>query len=332
MCKFHFSCVFVIASVAGMSPSGATPSDPMGFLVEDRDSERARVRKERRQAKRDAKVSGERQSKDAEAKQISVPSSRTADGNAPTQEAPHAPSVLEHSGTENSSPANAFDLSTWKLTLPTDSDGKFDGHPTEVSQSALAGGFANPYFQFDAKGALVFWCPAAGATTENTKYPRSELREMLDADDPSVNWMSKGTHTLNARCRVLQVPSNPKVVIGQIHGYSGKARPLVKLQYYKGRVEALVKSSPTKGKDIKLTWPDVGLDEDIEYEIKVQDDLLVLTVNGMTQTQNLKENDPSWLDESFYFKAGVYPQDNEGPPTEGSRVSFSDIRVSHTDE
>lgn len=236
---------------------------------------------------------------------------------------------LQASGTGKSIDERAFDFSNWKLTLPTNSEGRYEGHPVEVSSAELASGFTDPHFQFDASGSIVFWCPVNGAATEGTEFPRSELREMLDPNASSINWTCKGTHMLKAQCRVLQVPSNPKVIIGQIHSYSGKARPLVKLQYFKGRIEALVKSSPTKGKDVKLTWPDVGLKTDIEYEIKVQDDVLSLTVNGATQTQNLKENDPNWLEQTFYFKAGVYPQDNKGPATEGARVSFSHLRVSH---
>ncbi len=176
---------------------------------------------------------------------------------------------------------------------------------------------------------LNFWCPVNGATTEGTEFPRSELREMLHAADPSVNWTAQGTHILDARCKVLEVPSNPKVVIGQIHSYSGKAKPLVKLQYYKGRVEALVKVSPAAGEDRKLTFPDVPANSDIAYQIKVEDGVLSITVNGVTQSENIVANDAEWATQTFYFKAGVYPQDNEGPESEGARVVFSLLNVSH---
>ncbi len=226
-------------------------------------------------------------------------------------------------------PATAFDLSHWKLTLPTDAARTYDGQATEISATQLAAGFQDSHFHYDADGSMVFWCPVGGATTEGTEFPRSELREMLKPGDPSVNWTAKGTHRLAARCRVVEVPSNPKVVIGQIHSYLGKARPLVKLQFYKGRIEALVKSSPTKGKDIKLVWPEVGLDQNITYEIELQDGVLSITVNGIKQVQNIAKNDPEWLKQTFYFKAGAYPQDNDGPATEGARVSFSQLTVSH---
>ncbi len=232
-------------------------------------------------------------------------------------------------GKTETPPATAFDLRHWKLTLPTGVARGGDSDATEVSTAQLVGGFKDPHFYFDADGAMVFWCPVNGVTTEGTEYPRSELREMLEPNDPAVNWTAKGTHVLTARCRVLEVPSDPKVVIGQIHSYSGKAKPLVKLQFYKGRIEALVKSSPTKGKDIKLVWPKVGLDRDINYTIKLENGVLSITVNGKTQTQNIAKNDPEWMKQNFYFKAGAYVQDNQGPATEGARISFSRLTVNH---
>ena len=67
-----------------------------------------------------------------------------------------------------------------------------------------------------------------------TEFARSELRELIDPADDNVCWAAPGTHILDARCRVSEVPSSQKVVIGQIHGYSGKANPLIKLQFFKG--------------------------------------------------------------------------------------------------
>ncbi|WP_372720007.1 polysaccharide lyase family 7 protein [Novipirellula sp.] len=226
-------------------------------------------------------------------------------------------------------PESRIDLSHWKLTLPTDASNRFSGHPSEVSASKLVAGFQNAYFQTDARGHLVFWCPVNGATTEGTEFPRSELREMPDPNAPDVNWPAHGTHILDARCRVMQVPSNSKVIIGQIHSYTGKTKPLIKLQYFKGRVEALVKVSPNAGKDKKLTFSGGDLNSEIAYQIKLHDGVLTVTVNGVTQTQNILQNDNDWADQTFYFKAGVYPQDNEGDATEGARVVFTALNVTH---
>ena len=153
--------------------------------------------------------------------------------------------------------------------------------------------------------------------------------KMIDPTDDNVCWSAKGTHSMDVSCRVLEVPSEQKVVIGQIHGYSGKANPLIKLQFYKGRVEALVKDKASKGKDVKLTFPDVGLDKDLDYRIKLRDGVLSITVNGETQSKNVFELDPAWADQTLYFKVGVYPQENEGPSTEGARLAVTKLNVSH---
>ena len=94
---------------------------------------------------------------------------------------------------------------------------------------------------------------------------------------------------------------------------------------------ALVTESPTKGKDLKLTFPQVGLDKDFDYQIKLQDGLLSVTVNGTAQTVNVFEKDPQWASQTLYFKVGAYTQDNEGPASEGARVSFSRFKVSHAE-
>jgi hypothetical protein len=236
-------------------------------------------------------------------------------------------------GDDGRPPSESCDLSHWKLTLPVGVPNSPEDKAMEISARQLATGYINPeFFYSEAGGAIVFWCPVNGATTENTEYPRSELREVIDPLDDNVNWGAPGTHVLEARCRVREVPSSQKVIIGQIHSYSGRARPLIKLQFYKGKIEALVKESPAKGKDIKLVFPEVGLDRDFTFKIKLEDGLLGVTVNDMTLTPNVYANDPEWAEQTFYFKAGAYPQDNEGPASEGARVSFSDLMVEHSED
>lgn len=230
------------------------------------------------------------------------------------------------------SPSDHFDLSHWKLTLPTSTSGTTDGRPEEIPPEKLSAGYSSDRFFYSGTNEeMVFWCPVNGVTTKGTDYPRTELREMIDPGDDNVCWAAPGTHVLDVRCRVSEVPSSQKVVIGQIHGYSGKARPLIKLQFFKGRIEALVKESPTKGKDLKLTFPEVGLDKDFDYEIQLHDGLLNVSVNGSMQSIKVFEKDPEWAQQTLYFKVGAYVQDNEGPDSEGARVLISRLRVIHSE-
>lgn len=231
---------------------------------------------------------------------------------------------------ESKPPSSQFDLSHWKLTLPEGGDGSPGDKALEVQAGELSAGYTHPkYFYSNSEGAMVFWCPADGAKTENTDYPRTELREVIDPSDDNVCWKAPGTHVLDVRCRVSEVPSTQKVIIGQIHGFSGKAVPMIKLQFFKGRVEALIKEKATGGKDRKLTFPEVGLDKDFDFQIKLSDGALSVTVNGETQTEDIFGLDPEWAKQTLYFKVGSYVQDNEGPSTEGGRVAVSKLSVSH---
>ncbi|MCU0788885.1 MAG: polysaccharide lyase family 7 protein, partial [Verrucomicrobia bacterium] len=91
-------------------------------------------------------------------------------------------------------PADHMDLSHWKLTLPVDAAGTAAGHPLEISAAQLSAGYTHPeYFQRGLDGQLIFWCPVTGARTENTKYARCELREVINPTDDNVCWSAKGT-------------------------------------------------------------------------------------------------------------------------------------------
>ncbi|HUI05467.1 MAG TPA: polysaccharide lyase family 7 protein [Verrucomicrobiae bacterium] len=228
-------------------------------------------------------------------------------------------------------PGGNFDLSHWKLTLPVDSSGGTNGTATEIPTAQLVAGYTNAaYFYTGADGAMVFWCPVTGATTSGSDYPRTELRELLNPSDSSVNWVGYGTHLMDAQCQMIQVPSTKKVIIGQIHGYTGAARPLLKLQYNNGTIDALVKESPNSDTDTHFPFPsNVGLSNNITYQIKMADGLLSMVVNGSTQSVNVFQTDPAWTNQTLYFKAGNYCQDNSGPSTEGALVSFYALTVNH---
>ena len=74
-------------------------------------------------------------------------------------------------------PAEKFDLSHWKFTLPVDDDkdGKADSIRVDELQS-----YSHPdYFYLDDQGHMVFTSPNKGGLTKNTGSTRSELRYMI---------------------------------------------------------------------------------------------------------------------------------------------------------
>lgn len=229
-------------------------------------------------------------------------------------------------GRAASAPGANFDLRRWKLTLPVDVSGGLAGSPAEIKYPSLQT-YTSEFFYTGTDGAMVFWCPVIGVTTSGATAPRTELRELISGTDSSVNWTADGTHVLRGQCRVTQQPDTGDVIIGQVHGYP--VQRLVKVQYGNGRVLVYIRQSLTASGDAKFTH-NVGANALIDYEIKVVDGVATVTVNGVANSHDFVASDPAWgTDSTFYFKAGAYLQDNAGPVTEGGRVSFYQLSVTH---
>ncbi|HVM61294.1 MAG TPA: polysaccharide lyase family 7 protein [Verrucomicrobiae bacterium] len=220
-------------------------------------------------------------------------------------------------------------MSNWKLQLPTSnsvltcSAGSVD----EESPSQVAAGFTNRYFYTGSDGAMTFWAPINGATTGGSSYPRSELREEISPGNDGVDWTPYGAHILNAQCKVLQVPTSTlKVIIGQVHGYSGAALPTVKVEYSNGKVYATVKTNSTDdGSDYDFPTVTVGLSNTINYTVQIVNGLVSVAINNKTNSYNIFQSDPSYTNETGYFKAGDYCQADScsNPGTnDGARVAF----------
>lgn len=220
-------------------------------------------------------------------------------------------------------PAGNFDLTHWYLGLP-------DSTASSIQPSALEAGYTSEWFYTGSDGAMVFWAPVTGGTTSGSTYPRSELRELVSGVDHStaINWTVLGEHVLTAQCRVLQVPSTGKVIIGQIHGGS---TPLCKIYYSNGTIYTRVHTHPTGGTENQYEFGTSALDTPINYELRVVDGVLTMTINGTTHSFDFVAGS-NWAEYEFYFKAGSYCQDNQGQSTEGARVSFYSLGVSHVIE
>ncbi|MCF6452312.1 polysaccharide lyase family 7 protein [Vibrio sp. MMG022] len=142
-------------------------------------------------------------------------------------------------------PSGNFDLSDWKLDLPVDENGSISGKALEVKEKELSSGYENTEFFYTGDdGGLVFISPVEGAkTSTNTKYTRSEMREMLRRGDTSVstkgisknNWVFssapsseqdnsggvdgvlEATLAVNAVSSTGDTSQIGRIIIGQIH-------------------------------------------------------------------------------------------------------------------
>lgn len=139
-------------------------------------------------------------------------------------------------------PGENFDLLTWALDTPREDPS--DGFSQRTSERGLDGGFEDPdHFYTGPDGGMVFRSTIYGvATSANTSYNRSELREMLRRGNTGIsttgvnqnNWIlgyqpdpgrtvgGRGG-VLSATLRVDHVTTTGsaqhqgRVVIGQIH-------------------------------------------------------------------------------------------------------------------
>src|SRR5689334_10118100 len=109
-------------------------------------------------------------------------------------------------------PADVVDLTEWAVTLPA------AGAPVAVAQPQLAR-YSSAAF-FTARGCTVLLqAPVDAATTPNSKYPRSELREMTDGGRRKAAWSSSvGRHELDVDLAFTRLPAGkPHVVGAQVH-------------------------------------------------------------------------------------------------------------------
>ncbi len=143
-------------------------------------------------------------------------------------------------------PADKFDLSHWKITVPLDNDG--NGKADDIDTKALQTYQHPEFFYLDSQGHLVFTTPNKAVTTQTSSNTRSELRQMIRGLDTSIGTKSYGNNfalaahpdaqlfdqiggRLDATLKVNHVATNAKhakkaaysVVVGQIHAGKDKA-------------------------------------------------------------------------------------------------------------
>lgn len=147
-------------------------------------------------------------------------------------------------------PADQFDLSHWKITLPMDGDNS--GKVDEVDVAEIQAYSHSDYFFVDQQGNLTFQAPNKAATTATSTNTRSELRQMLRGTNKKIKTKAPGNNfalkahpnnesfgatggIMQATLKVNHVAVNARhpekypaysVVIGQIH--AGKDNHLIK--------------------------------------------------------------------------------------------------------
>jgi hypothetical protein len=252
-------------------------------------------------------------------------------------------------------PSSNFNLAVWNLTLPIPLG--MQSSAIMVKQPTLSGiptensGYTKlPYFFTDSEtGAMRFFAPLKGGTTDNSDYPRTELSEIS-------NWKigKFASNELIASIRVNKVPPQRQIVIGQIHhkavtdtyGKSVSAKPLLKLTYdlnkldpngqtCNGCVYIQIRTIPGTNKFLKRVSlaKNIPLNKGFIYHVKLlKDGTLIVKVNDTSTVAKINtstNNKIGWGAQNLYFKAGVYLLENGSSITEGGTVSFDSLQIKH---
>lgn len=240
-------------------------------------------------------------------------------------------------------PSGNFDLTHWKLTLPSGA---------EIQSSDLSHGYtlSNVFYTDPQSGGMVFRCPNLAGTTANSNYSRTELREMLSptgsAHDDSNNWTPEDGGVMKARLKVNRVSTTGesskvgRVIIGQIHGPDTEP---VRLYFHKKPSEArgriyiateTVGGSNSYSTDIisNKGGDGIALGELFTYVITLNGTRLrvdILRQRGEIVNTYVRDIDPAYRGLNLYFKAGVYNQNNTGTSTDYVKATFYSLTHTH---
>lgn len=246
-----------------------------------------------------------------------------------------------------------INLNNWKVTLPI-------GNPTEVKPPEILSYGTNatlkPFMYNDSTdGSLVFYT-YPGASTTNSSYSRTELREQMTPGSNDDNWTFVEGGRMKGRLKMSTMTQTStgayhRAIIMQIHGRltdaqknaigasDNNAPPVLKIYWNAGnvRVHRKVLKDPTQtGNDILHTdaWEDeaqnlgapVNFDE-FELEIIASDGRMEVVLNNSDRLIFDDIHMQKWNIFENYFKAGNYL--NTLDAGSFSRVKYYELEVSH---
>lgn len=271
-------------------------------------------------------------------------------------EIPETPKDPEDSGDDEEKDYKLpdIDLSNWKVTLPI-------GNPTEVEPPDILDYGNNetlkPFMYNDSvDGSLVFYTYPQ-ASTANSSYSRTELREQMDPGSNTKNWTFEEGGRMKGTLALDEISTNDdgkldRVIIMQIHGRltnqqkdeigqdDNNAPPVLKIYWDKGRVRVKTKFL----KDIYAEEPEIlytdawGDDEGYNFEEEVGMEKFTLEIIASSGKMEIILNEKDsvvyegvhmekWGVFENYFKAGNYLVSTD--PDAYSKVKFYDLEVWH---
>ncbi|ALJ06391.1 alginate lyase [Pseudalgibacter alginicilyticus] len=252
-----------------------------------------------------------------------------------------------------------IDLNHWSVTTPelNDKGGAMNIEPPEILNYATDERLIPYMYNDSTSGALVFYSYPSDATTANTKYTRSELREQMVPGDNNTNWTFAQGGVMKGKLAMEQVSRASdgkyhKVIIMQIHGRltneqrdligqkDNNAPPILKIYWQDGKVRVKTKVL----KNISVTdeellhedaWDDdngFNFEQEVGFrtftlEVRVSEGKMVIVLNNAEYKVYEGVSMRRWGIFENYFKAGNYFQSRD----EGSfaKVKYYELEVTH---
>ncbi|MDO6803361.1 polysaccharide lyase family 7 protein [Wenyingzhuangia sp. 1_MG-2023] len=252
-----------------------------------------------------------------------------------------------------------IDLSHWSVTTPelNHKGSAMNVEPPEIINYGTDERLKKYMYNDSIKGALVFYAYPSNATTANTKYSRSELREQMVPGNNNVNWTFKQGGTMKGVLKVDEISKDKegkphKVIIMQIHGRltneqrdligqkDNNAPPILKIYWYKGKIRVKTKELKNlEATPIEMLHEDAwGDDEGYTFdqevghkkftlEVKISEGKMLIVLNNIYYKVYKGVHMEKWGIFENYFKAGNYFQSRD----EGSyaKVNYYKLKVSH---
>lgn len=248
-----------------------------------------------------------------------------------------------------------IDLNNWKVTLPIGNPSEIK--PPEILDYANIEALKEFMYNDSTDGSIVFYT-YPNASTRNSKYSRTELREQMVPGKNNINWTfaqggrMKGTLAVSEISRDKNDKAH-KVIVMQIHGRltneqrdligedDNNAPPVLKIYWDKdGRIR--VKTKKLKDENVSETeilktsaWTD---DKGHNFKTNVGNDKFTLEVIASEgKLEVILNDDESVVYENIhmqkwgvfknYFKAGNYLQSKS--PDSFAKVKYYDLEISH---
>ena len=252
-----------------------------------------------------------------------------------------------------------IDLKNWSVTVPTELS---NGKPVVLNPPEIFNYNSDPrvisYMYLDSlRGAIVFTAKPTNATTPNSKYSRSELREQMVSGNNSINWSFKDGAIFKGKLSVDKVSRDSdgkyhRIIIMQIHGRlsndqrdligqkDNNAPPILKIYWDKGKIRVKTK----KLKDINTTYPEIldknawtddngfNFEQEVGFrkfnlEVRVSEGKMTVILNNNEYKTYKGIHIDKWGVFENYFKAGNYFQTRDKDAF--SKVSYFNLEVQH---